>query len=43
MYDDPNIRNLVIDTVTGSLDKSFIDWRNDLTNLLDKVEECYSR
>ena len=43
MYDDPNIRNLVIDTVTGSLDKNFIDWRNDLTNLLDKVEECYSR
>ena len=42
MYDDPNIRNLVIDTVTGSLDKNFIDWRIGLTNLLDKVEEFYS-
>jgi hypothetical protein len=38
MYDDPDIRNLVINSVTDALDINFIDWRINSTELLDKVK-----
>ena len=41
MYDDPNIRNIVIDTTKSSLDSYFENWGNDFPNLFDKIEECY--
>jgi len=41
MYDDPNIRNMVVNTVKGSLDGYFENWEKDFPNLLDKIEECY--
>jgi hypothetical protein len=39
MYDDPNIRSIIIDTVTGSLNTYFKDWEINFTELLKKIKE----
>ena len=39
MYDDPNIRRVIIDTAIGSLDTYFKDWKVDFTNLLSKIKK----
>lgn len=39
MYTDPNIRNLVIDTVVKSLDKHFFDWKPLAEKVLIEVDQ----
>jgi len=39
MYDDPNIRSIIIDTVTGSLNTYFKDWEINFTKLFNKIKE----
>ncbi len=42
MYNDPSIRNIVIDTTCGSLNKYFPEWESKYTNIYNKIKELYS-
>jgi hypothetical protein len=37
-YSDPNIRNMVIELVTNSLDSYFDNWNEDFILLLDDIK-----